>query len=279
MVDLKGIDFFELENTIWIAEKKANVPLYDFAFSPLFQVARPRSEDIQNIIARIGAIENYENVFNTFKEIGFRLINSPQEHLRASELENWYPLIQQYTPRSVVFDQIPTAKQVLTHFDFPIFIKGNRQTAKHQAKLAIANNLSDLETILKAYQQNTILHWQKLVCREYIPLKKMDYQTQNTVPISFEFRTFWWKGNLVGDGPYWSHLFNYDWTTPQKSKAIEVAAQVCKQLEIPFVVIDLALTNQNDWIVIECNDGQESGYAGVDRAQMWRNILTLENQL
>ena len=277
MTTLKGIDFFELENTIWIAEKKVNVPLYDFAFSPLFQIARPRSTDSQEIVARIGAIENYENISNTFKDIGYKLINSPQEHLRASELEHWYPLIQQHTPRSVVFEQIPTAKQILTHFDFPIFIKGNRQTAKHQAKLAIANNLSNLETILKAYQQNSILHWQKLVCREYVSLKKMDYQAQNTVPISFEFRTFWWKGNLVGCGPYWGHLLHYDWTKSQKNKAIEVATQACQRLEIPFLVIDLALTDQNDWIIIECNDGQESGYAGVDVAQMWRNILILES--
>jgi hypothetical protein len=32
-----------------------------------------------------------------------------------------------------------------------------------------------------------------------------------------------------------------------------------------------------DWIVIELNDGQESGYAGVNRLQLWQKIIDIES--
>lgn len=33
------------------------------------------------------------------------------------------------------------------------------------------------------------------------------------------------------------------------------------------------------WIVIECNDAQESGYAGASAIGIWQNILTIEREL
>ena len=38
----------------------------------------------------------------------------------------------------------------------------------------------------------------------------------------------------------------------------------------------LALTVDNQWIIIECNDGQESGYCGVNPLKMWQKIIEEE---
>ena len=32
-----------------------------------------------------------------------------------------------------------------------------------------------------------------------------------------------------------------------------------------------------NWIVIELNDGQESGYAGVNKLQLWQKIIGIES--
>jgi hypothetical protein len=42
-------------------------------------------------------------------------------------------------------------------------------------------------------------------------------------------------------------------------------------------VIDIAKTAQDEWIVIECNDAQESGYAGVSPKMLWDHILHIES--
>jgi hypothetical protein len=45
---------------------------------------------------------------------------------------------------------------------------------------------------------------------------------------------------------------------------------------VPFLVVDIAQTETGQWIVIECNDGQESGYAGVSPFGLWQRIVDLE---
>ena len=275
---LQGIDFFLVESMLWIAEKKINVPAYDFQFSPLFQVARPRFEGIMPVVGRLGALDSYEAMYEACLEYGFELINNPAQHHKASELEHWYPDIEELTPKSVVFEHAPTVDEILEHFAFPVFIKGNRQTAKHNPALAIAHNEAALKSILKAYQQDNILHWQKLVCREYVPLQLLDYQVAHTVPLSFEFRTFWWKSQLVGAGRYWAQFLEYNWTPAQQAAALGIASIAAQRLQVPFLVIDLALTAEGKWLIIECNDGQESGYCGVNAWEMWRRVLEVESR-
>ena len=39
------------------------------------------------------------------------------------------------------------------------------------------------------------------------------------------------------------------------------------------MVIDLAMTASGEWIVIECNDAMESGYASVSPLGLWQSVL------
>ncbi|WP_299458799.1 ATP-grasp domain-containing protein [uncultured Microscilla sp.] len=274
---LQGIDFFCVESACWIAAKKLNVPAYDFSFTPLFEVSRPRIAGTVPTVARLGAIANYTHTYEVLQQYGFALVNSPTQHQLASALEHWYPIIAEFTPQSIVFEQVPTPDEIMRHFELPVFIKGNRQTAQHNPTLAIAHTLDDLTRILAAYQQNNILHWQKLVCREYVPLQKLEQQAPNKVPLSFEFRTFWWQGELVGAGHYWSQFAQYTWTNAQQDAALDIAHTAAQRLQVPFLVIDLALTASNRWVIIECNDAQEAGYAGVNGWEMWKRVIKKEN--
>jgi ATP-grasp domain, R2K clade family 3 len=49
-------------------------------------------------------------------------------------------------------------------------------------------------------------------------------------------------------------------------------------LNLPFVVIDIAQTRTGEWIAIECNDAQESGYAAISPFSLWQNIIDFERQ-
>ena len=273
MEEIRNIDFFRVESSIWFAESKTNVPAYDFQFEPIFKTERPRANGVVDVVARIGAIKDYDSLYGNLVRHGFKLINSPKQHILCSELEAWYPLIQDLTPRSIVYDEFPTLGQLYQDFKFPVFIKGNRQTAKHNPELSIARNESDFIRITDSYQENAILHWQKVVFRELVNLKTLDHQAHDKVPISFEFRTFWWNSVLVGAGHYWSQYLEYSWTDEQYSDAIEIANEAAHKLNVPFLVIDLALTADNQWIIIECNDGQESGYCGVNPLRMWQRVI------
>lgn len=279
-MNFQDTDIFQLEESVWLSVKPVGVGAYDFSFEPLFSCRRPyEMPEKSEIICRLGAFSDYEDTFNKFLQVGFSLVNSVEQHFRASELPLWYPLIEEFTPRSIWFDKIPKIQDIEANFSYPVFIKGARQTAKHQASLSIARDRTELIAILEEYQRNPILHWQQLVCREFIELRKIDTVSTQKVSPSFEFRSFWYKGNLVGVGHYWSEFVNYDWTKEQEVGALKLASEVCTRIDVPFLVIDLALTNDGKWIVIECNDAQESGYVGVEPIAMWKNIIELENSL
>ena len=223
MNKLRDIDFIKIESAIWIANKKTKVPVYDFKFDPLFQINRTRIEDKVVAVGRIGAIMDYPDTYKILSDYGFNLINTPKQHLLASELEQWYPLIENLTPKSKVYDHFPNIKELNASFDFPIFIKGNRQTSKHNPALSIAKTEDEFQKIKEEYAENAILYWQKVVIREFVDLKPMEFTAKDKVQISYEFRTFWWKNELVGAGHYWSQYLDYNWTMDEKKEAIELA--------------------------------------------------------
>ncbi len=278
-MDLKKIDIFHLEESVWVGAKEVGVSAYDFTFEPLFHCRRPYEFPSKaQLICRIGAFDDYGKAYSQFEKNGFKLINSVDEHFRASELSQWYPLIEKYTPRSKVYDKIPGVTEIEQGFSYPVFIKGSRQTAKHKESLSVAKNREQCLSILKEYQLNPILHWQQLVCREYVKLMPVEAMQTEKVAPSFEFRSFWYKGVLVGVGHYWSEFVKYGWSQEQEFEALSLAREVSNVVAVPFLVVDLALTEEGQWIVIECNDGQESGYTGIAAISLWKNIIEIERK-
>src|SRR5262249_61349881 len=88
-------------------------------------------------VLRIGPIVDYAAEYQEKHNMNLRLINSPAEHARASELEVWYPLIEELTPKAMVFDTLPTAEEIEANFAWPVFMKGSRQKSKHNPELSV----------------------------------------------------------------------------------------------------------------------------------------------
>ncbi|MCE9673348.1 ATP-grasp domain-containing protein [Myxococcus stipitatus] len=124
--------------------------------------------------------------------------------------------------------------------------------------------------------KDPILHWQRVVCRELRPLRRVEEGAPDRIPSSFEFRTFWWRGELVGWGPYWWQGSPYTMNEAEQREALALGREVARRVDVPFLVVDVAQEVSGRWIVIECNDGQESGFAGISPFALWRNILERE---
>jgi hypothetical protein len=279
-VELERLDILLLEDIVWIAAAKINVPLYDFAFETFFACRHPyqRPEQIK-AIGRFGVADDYADLYSSLKAEGVSLVHTPEQHLLASELTHWYPLLEGITPRSVWFDKPPEAEEIERHFSYPVFVKGSRQTSRHNAALSIVRSRAEYEFVASEYRINPILHWQSFVCRELVELRSVPMRQQNEkIPPSFEFRTFWWRGECVGSGFYWADFASCSWTDAEKFAALEVARKAAQRLDTVFLVVDVAQTASGEWIVIECNDGQESGYAAVAPIALWQNIVDIERR-
>ncbi len=258
-----------------VCSEQVGISAYDFDFDLHFDSDHPYRIDGEELcVLRVGPIADYASTFDEYLENGLRLVNSPSEHALASELENWYPFIEELTPRTLVFDVLPSADEIELHFTWPIFMKGSRQTSKHNPDLAIIASRAHYELAALAYQGDPILHWQKPVIREFIPLMPAAGTVAGKVRPSIEYRSFWWRGQCVGWGRYWYQVAPYDCADIEAGLA--VAQSAARRVDVPFLVIDFAKTATGNWIVIECNDAQESGYAGTAPVALWQRVLALE---
>ena len=261
-----------VENRFVVGSEIVGVSVYDFDFDLNFNTTHPYAfEHEEPCILRIGAIGDYRAEYENKLKIGLRLINDPEQHLMASELEHWYPLLEDLTPRSFLFDKLPEVSEIQRLFSWPVFIKGSRQTSKHSAKLSIARDPVEYASIVNEYTKNPILHWQKPVVRQFVELEPIEGNVPNQVRPSKEYRSFWLNGECVGWGRYWYQVPNYE--SRDIKEGLAIASKAVTRLQVPFIVIDFAKTADGRWIIIECNDAQESGLVGIDARNVWREVV------
>ena len=274
---LSDFSDFLLFGPVPILVKETKSSVYDFRFRDYFECKSITDSIDTPVLLRIGAIDDYAKIGTLLESSKMKLLVTEQEHKRASLLEHWYPLISEYTPASRVYNKLPALDVLLLDFTFPIFIKGNRHSSQHKKSLSIINNAETYETLGSKWLHDKYLHWQKPVVREYIPLKSVgEVLDQDVIPHSYEFRFFYWKQVLVGYGRYWNIGKDYYLQKQDEDLAITLAENVAKIIDVPFLAVDIAKTQNDNWIVIEVNDGQESGYAGVNRIALWENIMRIE---
>lgn len=268
----------KVEDCLWICEERIEVPGYDFAFHECFACSHPVFLECETTaVARMGAAKDYRKRYEQLLEWNVRLLHSPEEYDRTSYLPNWYPRIKDFTPKSLWYDHLPSIAEIESEFEWPVFLKGERQTSKHNRRLSIIENTAQYMEAMEAWRRDPILHWQRVVCRQYVNLRRVARDLGQEMPKAFEFRTFWWRDSCVGAGPYW-HSETYSLNAEEKAGLLRVGTEVARRMNVTFLVIDLAMSDTGEWIVIECNDGQDSGYAGVNRFAMWSNVVRVLKQ-
>lgn len=278
MIDVPKPDVVLIEDALWVVASPTGMPVYDFAFEAFFPCRHPfQREGTVTAVARMGAASDYAERYRQLLADGIQLVHTPAEYERTSFLPLWYPLITDLTPRSVWFDRVPEVGEVTSRFAWPVFVKGARQTSKHQARLSIITGPEHFRAAMDEWQADPILWWQQIVCREYVKLRPVAEGGQHAIPPAFEFRTFWWNGHCVGCGPYWTG-YSYSMDAEEQAAALAVAGEAARRIGVTFLVVDMAQTVDGRWIVIECNDGQDSGYAGVAPFLMWRRVVDICEQ-
>ncbi|MEO1271684.1 MAG: ATP-grasp domain-containing protein, partial [Myxococcota bacterium] len=262
-----------VEEALWVVNTSTGMPIYDFEFEAFFACRHPIWLDNEVVaIARMGAAPDYAKRYQAMLEWGIKLIHSPEQYALTSHLPKWYTRLEDLTPRSYWFEQLPQPEEIERRFEYPIFIKGERQTNKHNRHQSIIETPDQLRDVLSTWKRYPILSWQRLVCREFLPLRLVAPDRGSGLPLSFEFRTFWWKERCIGLGPYWTTP-RYRLSSREEAQVLKLGEEAARRLQVTFLVVDIAQTVDGRWVVIECNDGQDSGYAGVDRRTMWQRLI------
>lgn len=264
-----------VEGRLWALSRPIGIPAYDLDLERFFACRHPTYlPDEVVAVARLGAFADYDTVYRQLGEHGIRLVNSPEEHRRVDDLRVYAGLLEGLTPKSLWFDAEPDLEQIGDELGYPVFVKGARQTSLHRKRLSVARDEGELRALLDEARRDPMLGAQPLVFRRHVKLRLLASSEASPpperLPGAYELRTFWFGGKLVGAGPYWWQDERYDIEGLARVEALSLAREASRRVAVPFVVVDVAMTAEGGFVVIECNDGQESGYAGVSGIAVWK---------
>lgn len=233
---------------------------------------RSQIPEDETVIARYSVWPFYGEVEEELSLKGCELIHSLDVYNRIREMD-WYHHLSDLTPRTWFDEGYATVPEC----EHGWICKGRTHSRKWRwDEMMRAETREELESVLNRLNMDGQIRDQGTVIREYVPLKKIG-EGINGLPLADEWRCFFWGSELLSAGFYWAIAEDAQQTGGLPGGAREVAEEAAELFEdacfeTPFVVIDVARTEEGDWIVIELNDGQMSGLSTIDPESFYRTL-------
>jgi hypothetical protein len=241
-----------------------------------FEVLRSRTliEENKIVIPRYSALPFYKELEDDISNLNSKLINSYKQHRFVANLENWYEVLKDFTPKTWFnLSDVP-------HDGGPFVLKGETNSKKFLWDTHMfAKNRTDVTDVYCRLMDDGVVSDQKIVIREFVKLKKIAPSFRG-LQISNEFRFFVLNGQILCGGFYWSNVWDDLEVKPSISevpKDFLMTIVFAVKDYINFFVIDVAQTEDGNWIVIELNDGQQSGLSMCDSKDLYGNMYRVLN--
>jgi hypothetical protein len=223
----------------------------------------------QLVVGRYSVLPFYKELERELELKGSKLVNSFEQHLYIADIINWYSDLKEYTPATYnTWYNLPQGSYVL---------KGKTNSRKHQwNELMFAPTVEDVPIIANRLYNDTFISDQEIIVREYIPLKQFTTAI-NGLPITNEWRAFYYKQNLLSIGFYWSNFEEHKPYEYPPLDAITLLNEVSKIVSqnTNFYVLDIAQTKKGNWILIEINDAQMSGLSCNTAEDLYSNLANV----
>ncbi len=224
------------------------------------------------VIPRFSALPQYQELEADVKNLGSRLINTYTQHRFVADFWNWYTVLQDLTPRSWRdWTSLPKDKSFV--------LKGSTNSIKNSwnTRMFCKSTQEVPQVACRLLDDQEILS-QGIVVREYVPLVQYG-EGINGLPITNEWRFFLLNGSVVLSGYYWVNdidMYPGDLNLVPAG-ARELANLVANRVStyVPFSVVDVGQTLDGQWVVIEMNDGQQSGLPHCDPETLYRELAKI----
>lgn len=239
---------------------------------PTFK-ARTAISSKQLVIGRYSVLPFYDAIQTDVDYVGAVLVNNHREHNYIADLRNWFEDLRDLTPKTWYrLEDIDEPG--------PYILKGKTNSRKFDWKThCFASDLKAAGEVHWRLSTDGLIGGgnQEIYIRKFVPLKTF-IRGINDIPVTSEFRFFTIYGRVICGGYYWAN-YAEDLPTIPKPQPHHVAfvEKVLHRISgrANFVVVDIAETESGDLILIELNDGQQSGlsmcnadelYSGLKRA-------------
>jgi hypothetical protein len=236
-----------------------------------FSVVHLRTEIKSNdlVIGRYSVLPFYHELEKDVANQGGKLINTFRQHQFIADMREWCETLKDFTPK--LYARLQDLPEV-----GPFVLKGQTNSKKHQWNTHMyAVDKRSAGGVYSRLRDDMFLADQEIYARDYIPLKRLTIG-MNGLPIAKEFRFFILNKTIICGSFYWaSHTFDLESIPDVAEVPDEFLQQVISLIgdKANFYVLDVAQTENGNWIVIELNDGQMSGLSCNTPESLYVNLF------
>lgn len=226
-------------------------------------------KNVETVLARFSVLPFYKEVEESLKTKNLKLLNSYAQHKYIADFW-YYSDISKYTPKTWLnLEDVPNEGKFV--------VKGMTNSRKFNWNtMMFAESKKDAVRISCDLGDDSLIGSQERIIREYIPLETFEIGI-NGMRFTNEWRCFFLGDTLISSGYYWSIAKDAEKINSNavwKKEAESFSKKIVKivSCHTNFFAIDVAKTENGDWIVIEINDGQMSGLSMIDPKMFYKNL-------
>ncbi|MCL1673986.1 ATP-grasp domain-containing protein [Elizabethkingia meningoseptica] len=226
--------------------------------------------------------QQYTILYNDLLSKNYKLINSPIEYQNCHYLPDSLQFIKDKTPKTIfrkyenensIDDLIENAK---VFGEKPVILKDYVKSEKHDWETAcFVGNASNADKLKQSINNLLRLRGKYLnegiVIREFIELIPLTTHSKSSMPLTEEYRLFFYNHTLIEIYNYWEEG-NYNLSKPD----ITLFEEIAKAVKSSFFSMDIARLKNGDLIIIELGDGQVSGLPDkASRYEFYKKLKSL----
>lgn len=236
--------------------------------------SRTRIPSQSMVIGRYSCLPYYHELVDDLAYLDARLVNEQWMHEYIASGDYIYDIAEYTFPTWSRMEDIPAR-----YHQYPFVVKGRTNSRKWQWNTHMyAPNFAALGDLSAELMNDPLIGPQGLIYRQYIPLDTLETGI-NGLPMTNEWRIFYWKEQYLVHGFYWGILDDLDAIPRLEPDFLEnglpmankVASRIAENAS--FFALDIAKTQEGRWMVVEVNDGQQSGLNGtIDPHLFYQNL-------
>jgi ATP-grasp domain, R2K clade family 2 len=225
----------------------------------------------------------YLILYNELLAKNYKLINTTEEYQNCHYLPDSLKYIANKTPKTI-FEKIENEQSIELLIEKskifnanPVILKDYVKSEKHNwdnacfvtdasSTIKLKDSINNLIKLRGDYLNEGI------VIREFVALNNLTIHSKSGMPLTEEYRLFFYNKKLIGIYDYWEEG-EYAIKKPNTNEFEELA----KHIESNFFSMDIARKTNGELTIIELGDGQVSGLP--DKLDRFNFYSQLKNRM
>ena len=224
------------------------------------------------VIGRYSVLPYYKELEDDLRYNRSILINSYKQHCWIANFE-YYEQLKDYT-----FETVHEKDFYKWNYDGPMVVKGLTNSRKYQWNTHMyAKNRQDALKVASELHNDYFIGYQNLIYRKYEPLKTFEIGI-NDIRFTNEWRFFFYRDQEISRGYYWSTADEPElgYINQNGIDFAQKCAKICSDF-VDFFALDIAEKENGEWVLVEINDGQQSGLSENDPDLLYSNLKKVLN--